>query len=89
MPLQKEVKKNILKKFQSLPLDTGSEKVQVALLTSRIKMLTEHFKIHKKDKHGQRGLQTLINRRTKLLKYIKTKSVENYKNLITVLGLRR
>ncbi|MBE8163263.1 MAG: 30S ribosomal protein S15 [Bdellovibrionaceae bacterium] len=89
MPLQKEIKKNIIKEFKTSTLDTGSEKVQVALLTGRIKMLTEHFKIHKKDNHGQKGLKTLINRRSKLLKYIKSKSIENYTNLIKSLGLRR
>ena len=69
--------------------DTGSPEVQVALLTARITMLTEHFKTHKKDHHSRRGLLQLVNRRRSLLDYLKKKDNERYKTLIEKLGLRR
>ncbi|MBJ15497.1 MAG: 30S ribosomal protein S15 [Legionellaceae bacterium] len=68
--------------------DTGSPEVQVSLMTSRIKLLTEHFKINAKDFHSKRGLQQLVNKRRKLLKYLKRSSTERYYNLIQQLGLR-
>ena len=69
--------------------DTGSPEVQVALLTARIQHLTEHFKVHKKDHHGRRGLLMMVNRRRSLLDYLKKKDGERYKALIEKLGLRR
>lgn len=69
--------------------DTGSPEVQVALLSERIKYLTEHFKAHKKDNHSRRGLTTLVNARRKLLDYLKRKFPERYKALIAKLDLRR
>lgn len=89
MALQPIQKQEIVKHFQRKELDTGSSEVQVALLTYRIKDLTEHFKKHKKDKHGQRGLVSLVNRRRKLLFYVKNKNPESYKKLINELGLRK
>lgn len=68
--------------------DTGSSEVQAALLTNRIRYLTEHFKKHKKDLHSKRGLQNLVNRRKKLLKYLKSKNSSSYFALISKLGLR-
>lgn len=68
--------------------DTGSPEVQVSLLTARIKYLTEHFKIHKKDHHSRRGLQLMVNRRRDLLKYLKRKDNKRYYDLISKLGLR-
>lgn len=69
--------------------DTGSPEVQIALLTARINMLTEHLKIHKKDHHSRRGLLMLVGRRRRLLDYTKNIDVERYRALIAKLGLRR
>ena len=69
--------------------DTGSPEVQVALFTKRITHLTEHFKVHKKDHHGRRGLLRLVNRRRSLLDYLHRKDTKRYKALIQSLGLRR
>lgn len=79
---------DIVKNNQLSEGDTGSPEVQVALLTSRIKYLTEHFKAHKKDFHSRRGLQALVNKRRSLLRYLKRVSMERYRNLIQKLGLR-
>jgi len=68
--------------------DTGSPEVQVSLLTARIKYLTEHFKIHKKDHHSRRGLQLMVNKRRDLLKYLKRKDNARYYGLIGKLSLR-
>jgi small subunit ribosomal protein S15 len=69
--------------------DTGSPEVQVAILTERIKELTEHFKVHHKDNHSRRGLLAMVNRRRSLLDYLKRKDVERYNALIQKLGLRK
>ena len=69
--------------------DTGSPEVQVALLTARIVHLTEHFKTHKKDHHGRRGLLKMVNQRRSLLDYLHRKDADRYKALIAKLGLRR
>ena len=69
--------------------DTGSPEVQVAILSTRIKALTEHFKVHKKDNHSRRGLLNLIARRRKLLDYVKQRDEQRYRTLIQRLGLRR
>jgi small subunit ribosomal protein S15 len=69
--------------------DTGSPEVQVALLTSRITYLTEHFKSNKKDHHSRRGLLAMVSQRRKLLDYLKRESVERYQTLIARLGLRK
>ena len=69
--------------------DTGSPEVQVALLTARINELTPHFKTHAKDHHGRRGLLQLVNRRKRLLAYLKDKDAERYTSLINKLGLRK
>ncbi|QRN02684.1 30S ribosomal protein S15 [Legionella sp. MW5194] len=68
--------------------DTGSPEVQVSLITNRIQYLTDHFKAHKKDFHSRRGLQELVNKRRKLLKYLKRKDQARYQTLIQKLGLR-
>lgn len=78
----------IVEKFKQSDKDTGSPEVQVSLMTARIQYLTEHFKIHKKDFHSQRGLQILVNKRRGLLKYLKKVSKERYHALIQSLGLR-
>ena len=79
----------IIKEYQKDENDTGSADVQVALLTARIKHLTEHFKTHNKDHHSRRGLLRLVSQRKKLLSYIKNNSVSGYANLISRLGLRK
>ena len=75
--------------FAVSPKDTGSSAVQVALLTHRIRLLTEHFKVHKKDFHSQRGLMKIVNQRKKLLSYMKKKNLKNYQTLIQKLNLRK
>lgn len=84
-----EQKQEIVKKFQKSEGDTGSPEVQVALLTARIKDLTEHFKTHKQDFHSRRGLLRLVSQRRKLLDYIKNRDIDGYRSLIAELGLRR
>ena len=69
--------------------DTGSPEVQIALLTDRIKHLTEHMQVHKKDFHSQRGLRMLVGRRRRLLNYVMKNDVERYRTIIKELGLRR
>ncbi len=69
--------------------DTGSPEVQVALITARIEMLSDHFKMHKKDHHSRRGLLMMVNRRRSLLDYLHRKDADRYKALIQKLGLRR
>lgn len=89
MAVLKEQKKQILAKFKTSDLDTGSSEVQVALLTARINQLTEHFKVHKKDNHGQRGLVLIVNRRRKLLDYLKRTQLPKYEALIKELDIRK
>tara|TARA_Y100000741_G_scaffold326887_1_gene279201 strand:+ start:300 stop:560 length:261 start_codon:yes stop_codon:yes gene_type:complete len=79
----------IIKDFQKDATDTGSVDVQVALLTARIRHLTEHFKTHNKDHHSRRGLLRLVSQRKKLLAYIKNNDLTAYANLISKLGLRK
>ncbi len=88
MALTVEQKKQIVQDYRLAPSDSGSPEVQVALLTANIKELTEHFAIHKKDVHSRRGLSAMINRRRKLLDYLKRKDLARYKQLIERLGLR-
>ena len=82
-------KKTIIKDYRRHEQDTGSAEVQVALMTARIKELTEHFKVHKKDHHSRRGLLKLVGQRRRLLDYLKKRDAEAYKNLIARLGLRK
>jgi len=88
MALDKEQKKEIIRKFGKNENDTGSPAVQIALLTARIKYLTEHFKEHPKDFHSRRGLLKLVGRRRKLLKYLRNYDFEQYKKVVTELGLK-
>jgi len=83
------VKAEIKNEFKRSEQDTGSADVQVALLTSRIKELTEHLKIHKKDHSSRRGLIMMVNKRRKLLSYVQKEDDARYKELIAKLGLRR
>lgn len=89
MALHIEEKKQIINQFKESELDTGSSRVQVALLTARIGELTEHLKVNKKDKHSRRGLLKLVSRRRKLLDHLKDKNIEKYRTLISELGLRK
>lgn len=79
----------IIQNNQRAKNDTGSPEVQVALLTSRITQLTDHFKFHKKDFHGKRGLLRLVARRRKLLDYLRSRSEDRYVKLIEKLGIRK
>ena len=89
MALNTEAKKAIMAEFKLHDSDTGSPEVQVALLTTRIKEITEHLKIHKKDYHTRRGLPKLIGQRRRLLDYIMKKDIVRYRKLIKALGLRK
>lgn len=89
MGLTLDQKKEVLGKFSTHPTDTGSPEVQVALLSERIKYLTEHFKTHAKDHHSRRGLLKLVGQRKRLLGYLKKKDVQRYRNLIQELGIRK
>ena len=89
MSITAENKARVLKEFATKEGDTGSPEVQVAILTSRIATLTEHFKTHKKDNHSRRGLLKLVAQRRKLLDYLKGVEEGRYQNLISRLGIRR
>jgi len=89
MALTAEQKTKVVGDFQQSNDDTGSPEVQVALMTARIEDLTSHFKTHIHDHHSRQGLLRLVNRRRKLLDYLKQKNVERYRSLIGRLGLRR
>lgn len=87
--LTKERKQEIIQKFGKDAKDTGSAEVQVALLTERINYLADHFKEHKKDHAGRRGLLRLVGKRRNLLGYLRENDIERYRALIKELGLRR
>ncbi|MEN0057642.1 MAG: 30S ribosomal protein S15 [Bdellovibrio sp.] len=89
MAVTKENKAQIVKKFKTSDLDTGSAEVQVALLTAKINDLTGHFSTHKKDFHGRRGLVKMVNQRRKLLDYLHRKDVKKYQDLIKALEIRK
>ena len=85
----KEAKSKVIEEYRSHETDTGSTEVQVALLTHRIRDLTEHFKVHTKDHHGRLGLLRLVGQRRRLLDYLKTLSFERYRTAIQRLGIRK
>lgn len=89
MALTKELKQELISKFQVHENDTGSPEVQIALLTERINQLTEHLKVHKKDHHSRRGLLKMVGKRRALLNYLKEKDFERYKSVIEKLDLRK
>ena len=89
MSIDAQVKQDLIRKFALSDTDTGSPEVQVAILTTRITNLSEHFKTHKKDNHSRRGLLKLVSKRRKILDYVKSKSEDRYKALIEQLGIRR
>ncbi len=89
MGLSNERKSEIISDYQLTGTDTGSPEVQVALLSERIAQLSEHFKSHAKDNHSRQGLLRMVNRRRKMLDYVKKKSADRYLKLIERLGLRK
>lgn len=89
MAVTKIKKADILKKFKTSDLDTGSPEVQVALLTARINDMSGHFETHKKDNHGRQGLIRCVNQRRKLLDYLKSKDQSRYEKLISALDIRK
>ena len=89
MALDAEIKKAIIDEYGTHPGDTGSPEVQVAILTERIRNLTEHFKGHAKDNHSRRGLLMMVNKRRSLLDYLRKSDGQRYLDLIAKLGLRK
>ena len=88
MPISKEDKQKYVEKFGKDDGDTGSPKVQVAILTHRIRELTDHVKLHKKDVHSRHGLVKLVSQRRKQLKYLRKTKLDSYDTLITKLSIR-
>jgi small subunit ribosomal protein S15 len=88
MPLPKDVKATIIAEYKRGDADTGSAEVQIALLTQRIRDLTEHLKMHKKDHHTRRGLLKLVGQRRRLTNYLKKTDIERYRAVIAQLGIR-
>ena len=89
MPLDSATKQKIMSEYATVDGDTGSPEVQIAMLTQRIKDLTEHMKEHKHDHHSRRGLLLLVGQRRRLLNYLAKKDINRYRSLIERLGLRR
>ena len=89
MSVTAEKKNEVIKEHAREENDTGSPEVQVAILTERIRNLTEHFKDHHKDNHSRRGLLMMVNKRRNLLAYLKRQDIERYNELIKKLGLRK
>jgi len=87
--MNRQQKKQIITQFSTHNKDTGSPQVQVAILTHRINSLTSHLENHKKDNHSRRGLLMMVGKRRKLLSYLKTKNINEYKKTIEDLGLRK
>ena len=87
--ITKEKKTEIISKYATKEGDTGSPEVQIAILTERIRELTEHLKVNQKDHHSRRGLLKMVGKRRNLLAYLKSKDVERYRSLIEKLGLRK
>jgi len=88
MSITAEKKRELIKKFALHENDTGSPEVQIAILTERIRNLTEHIKANKKDLHSRRGLIGMVNKRRKLLNYLKRESEERYRKIIEALNIR-
>ena len=89
MTLTKEAKREVVGTFGKAEADTGSPEVQIALLSRRIELLTDHLRTHKKDHHSRRGLLKLVGRRRRFLNYLQKQDLEGYRALIKELGLRR
>lgn len=89
LSITKTRKQQLIEEFRTHEGDTGSPEVQIAILTERINNLTEHFKNHKNDHHSRRGLLKMVNRRRKLLDYLKENDIEKYHEIISKLNLRK
>jgi small subunit ribosomal protein S15 len=89
VPLTPDQKRVVIEQFRVHDSDSGSAEVQIALLTERIKYLTEHFKIHKRDHHSRRGLLRMVGQRRRLLDYLKATKIERYRAVVKELGLRK
>ena len=89
MPVLKDQKEKLIHDFQVHGADTGSAPVQIAILTERINLLTDHFKVHRKDHHSRRGLLKLVSQRRKLLEYLKASKRSEYQKIIERLNLRK
>lgn len=89
MALAPETKAEIIARFAKKDGDSGSPEVQIALLTARIKQLTEHFKSHKHDHHSRRGLLKLVGQRRRLLNYVRSKDIDRYRKILSELGIRK
>ena len=89
MTVSKERKAELTAQFGNTPVDTGNPKVQVAILSERIKELTEHLKVHKKDNHSRRGLLKMVGQRRSMLAYLQKKDIHRYRALIAKLGIRK
>jgi small subunit ribosomal protein S15 len=89
MPLTAEKKKIVIGDYKLSDQDTGSSQVQIALLSEKINSLMNHFDLHKKDHHSRQGLLKMVNKRRKLLNYLKEKNQSQYQSLISKLGLRK
>ena len=87
--MKKERKQEILTTYARAEKDTGSAEVQIALFTERINELTEHLKVHKKDEHSRRGLLIMVGKRKRLLKYLESKDIERYRDIIAKLNIRK
>ena len=87
--ISKELKSQIIDKYKRDEKDTGSPEVQIAILTERIKELTEHLKFHKKDNHSRRGLLKMVGKRRNLLNYLAKKDINRYREIVNQLGLRK
>jgi len=87
--ITKEQKGTVIENNRTHETDTGSPEVQIAILTERIKQLTEHLKVHKKDKHSELGLLKMVGRRRSLLDYLAKKDIERYRACIAKLGIRK
>ncbi len=89
MPLSKQIKQEIIDRFRLHQEDSGSPEVQIALLTEKIRYLTEHFKVHKRDHASRRGLLRMVGQRRRLLDYLKSTEIDRYRKVVKDLGLRR
>jgi small subunit ribosomal protein S15 len=89
MSLESDAKLSVISKFRLHESDTGSPEVQIALLSSRIEYLTDHFKVHKKDHHSRRGLLALVSQRRRLLNYLKKSDIDRYRKVVSSLNLRK
>jgi small subunit ribosomal protein S15 len=89
VPLTQDKKREVIGQFRIHETDSGSAEVQIALLTERIKYLTEHFKVHKRDHHSRRGLLRMVGQRRRLLDYLKATKIERYRLVVKELGLRK